>query len=88
VRKLAHPAEYALLAILLLRALRHPRRSIYASAASALALSALYATSDEIHQTFTVSRVGAVTDVVLDTIGAAIGVTMAAAWQARLNSDR
>ena len=40
----------------------------------ALALAALYAASDEIHQTFVPSRQGSVWDVLLDTAGAAFGL--------------
>ena len=66
LRKLAHLAEYAILGALLARALRRP--------ALALALAALYAVSDEVHQTFVDGRVGAPLDVGIDTLGAFVGV--------------
>ena len=48
--------------------------------AFAILLALLYATSDEIHQIFTPGRTPAVTDVLLDTVGASVG---AAAWTRR-----
>ncbi len=66
LRKLAHLAEYAILGMLLLRAVRRP--------AVALALGGLYAVSDEVHQTFVEGRVGAPLDVAIDTAGALAGV--------------
>ena len=66
LRKLAHLAEYAILGALLARALRRP--------AAAVAVAALYAVSDEVHQTFVDGRVGAPLDVGIDTLGALAGV--------------
>ena len=79
VRKCAHLAEYAVLALLLWRALRRestpgnaPWR--WSKAGLVLALVALYAASDEIHQAFVPSREASVRDVLLDTTGAAFGL--------------
>ncbi len=66
LRKLAHLAEYAILGGLLLRATRR--------LGPAVVLAALYAVSDEVHQTFVEGRVGAVLDVAIDTLGALGGV--------------
>jgi VanZ family protein len=79
VRKCAHLAEYAVLALLLWRAVRKPPEPNAAAwrwseAGLALALVALYAASDEFHQTFVPSRQGCVTDVLLDTTGAALAL--------------
>jgi len=79
IRKGAHLTEYAVLALLLWRALRKPAEPNapawrWSEAALALALAALYAASDEFHQTFVPSRQGSVWDVLLDTAGAAIGL--------------
>ncbi len=70
LRKLAHTGEYALLGVLLARALRNPW--------PAVALGVLYAASDELHQTFVSGRRGAPLDVLIDAIGVTLGVL---AWQ-------
>jgi VanZ family protein len=79
VRKCAHLAEYAVLALLLWHALR--RKSApgnapwrWSKAGLVLALVALYAASDEIHQAFVPSREASAWDVLLDTTGAAFGL--------------
>ena len=71
VRKGAHMAEYAVLCLLLARALRlsGARRSLVAAAA----LSAAFAATDELHQGFVDGRSAMLTDVVIDTVGAALG---------------
>ncbi len=66
LRKLAHMAEYAVLGLLLMRALRN--------APVALVLGVAYAATDEIHQHFVGGRHGAPLDVAIDTIGVALGV--------------
>jgi VanZ family protein len=91
VRKTAHLAEYAVLALLLWRALRRPLSSdprpwSWREAAWALGLAALYAASDELHQSLVASRLGSVLDVCLDTAGAAGGLGIARithAWRKR-----
>jgi len=77
VRKGGHLTEYAILAVLLWWALgwwqevraNRPRRAVLC-----LLLAALYAASDEFHQSFVPSRGAAVTDVLIDTSGAALGL--------------
>ena len=78
-RKCAHVAEYAVLALLLWRALRKPQRGDawpweWSEAGLALGLTALYAASDELHQLFVPSRQASVRDVLLDTLGGAVGL--------------
>jgi len=75
LRKMAHAAEYAILGALLLRATRN--------AGLAFALAVLYAASDELHQTFVEGRVGAIHDVAIDAIGAAIGIVLYRSARAR-----
>ena len=48
-------------------------RKLMGSLIVALALGALYAVSDEAHQTFVEGRVGAVLDVAIDTLGVLTG---------------
>ena len=61
LRKGAHLTEYAVLALLLVRALGRE--------APALALGILYAASDEFHQTFVHGRHGTPVDVAIDAAG-------------------
>jgi VanZ family protein len=70
LRKLAHMGEYAILGALLVRAVGRPW--------PAVALGALYAVSDEVHQSFVRGRHGAWYDVLVDTVGVTLGVL---AWQ-------
>ncbi len=79
VRKCAHLAEYAVLALLLWRAVHQPAEPSHtpwrwSKAGLVVALVALYAASDEIHQAFVPSRDASVRDVLLDTIGGALGL--------------
>ncbi len=72
-------AEYAVLALLLWRALHKPAQPgrspwRWPEAGLVLALVALYAASDEIHQAFVPSREASAGDVLLDTTGAALGL--------------
>ena len=76
VRKLAHVTEYAILAVLVFRALERAERAAVASALGALAFCALYASLDELHQSFVPSRGASSLDVALDTLGAALGLAV------------
>ena len=75
----AHVLEYAVLAVLLLRALVADRHSVGRAVAIALALCIAWAVVDEAHQAREPSRKGKVTDVVLDAVSGALG---AAVWLA------
>lgn len=91
VRKAAHITEYAILAMLLFRALaRKPKEGApsFPSGAAVFAfiLSALYAMTDEFHQTFVPTRQGQLTDVLIDSCGAAAGLFalwMVGRWRKR-----
>lgn len=74
LRKLAHVVEYAILGALLQRALGR--------VAPAFALGVAYAVSDEFHQTFVPGRSGTPLDVLIDSVGVALGV-LAWRWRAR-----
>ena len=79
IRKTCHALEYAVLALLLWRARREPvandpRPWSAADARWAVLVSALYATTDEVHQALVPSRQGSVADVLLDTGGATLGI--------------
>jgi VanZ family protein len=68
LRKLAHMTEYAVLALLLVRAT--------GSAMWALLLTVAYACTDELHQTFVRGRHGSPVDVGIDAVGALIGLSL------------
>jgi len=70
LRKCAHATEYAVLAVLLVRALDRE--------GPALALGILYACSDELHQAFVRGRHASPIDVAIDTLGLLVGL---AAWR-------
>ena len=66
LRKGAHMTEYAILGLLLLRALGREL--------PAFAVGIAYAISDEIHQHFVRGRHASPIDVLIDTVGLAIGI--------------
>ena len=81
VRKAAHMTEFAVLTWLAWRALRRPVRQdqrLWSArcAWGALGLAVLYASTDEIHQTFVPNRTGSMMDVAIDATGAALGMLM------------
>ncbi|MEO6035690.1 MAG: VanZ family protein [Verrucomicrobiota bacterium] len=79
IRKSAHATEYGILCLLVWRALRN-RTAAPASgwnwrdARYAILISALYAATDEFHQSFVASREGSPWDVLLDTCGATLAI--------------
>ncbi len=86
VRKCAHVTEYAILALLLWRALTsvpvfRTKPSILFGAA--LLGCAVFAASDEFHQTFIKSRTPSVRDVFLDVAGALAGLLIGASFTHR-----
>jgi len=86
VRKCAHMAEYAILALLLWRALRSgptlcTTRPVLFGAV--LVACIVFAASDEFHQSFVKSRTPSVRDVILDTAGALFGLLIGASFAHR-----
>jgi VanZ family protein len=77
-RKCGHVTEYAILAILLWRALRKPESSMrtwsWPAAGRIAFLAMLFAASDEFHQLFVPTRGASVVDVLIDTSGAVLGL--------------
>ncbi|KMJ59063.1 VanZ family protein [Bacillus sp. LL01] len=74
VRKNAHFFAYLLLGLFSLNALRRSGVTLGKSAALAFTISVLYAISDEVHQLFVPGRIGQVSDVLLDSAGALVGI--------------
>jgi VanZ family protein len=86
IRKCAHITEYAVLGGLALRAIAPSRSVSFAEkrwriAGAALALAALYAASDEYHQSFVPSRGASVDDVLIDICGACLGIGVVLLWR-------
>ena len=72
VKKGGHALGYGLLALSFLRGLKAEKKSILPSQLFiAWGLAVLYSTTDEYHQSFTPGRYPAVTDVLIDSAGAA-----------------
>jgi VanZ family protein len=78
LRKCAHATEYAILAVLLWRALG---RELLA-----FAIAVFYAVTDEVHQTFVAGRHGSPRDVLIDAFGAALGLAVAVRARASLRT--
>jgi VanZ family protein len=73
IRKASHLGEYAIFGALLFRAIRAGREGWnWRWAVGAIAVAALYAATDEWHQSFVPSRTPSVIDVLIDTAGAAL----------------
>ncbi len=78
IRKAGHLTEYAILALLLLRAIGGPGfRPLF----WALAIATAYAATDEFHQSFVPGRTATVSDVLIDAAGALTALALAAAWR-------
>jgi VanZ family protein len=77
VQKGFHVAEYALLALLLFRALSGHDLPPWRASLGAWVLAVLYAGSDELHQLFVSTRNGNIVDVGIDAVGAVIGIAFA-----------
>jgi len=77
-RKGAHLTEYAILALLLWRALHVSKNELPAwswpKVGGTMLLVLLYAAADEFHQSFVPTRTPLVADVFIDTAGGAIGL--------------
>ncbi len=80
VRKTAHASEYALLAILAFFACYDGRAGRRRAFLTAFIISAVYAGSDELHQLFVPGRSGQITDVLIDSAGALMGLLFPAAF--------
>lgn len=76
VRKGAHMTEFAILALLLYGWLCRWQLSRLRRAAAAMILAVLYACSDEVHQLFVAGRAGRFSDVLIDSAGVVLGMTV------------
>ena len=80
LRKSGHFVEYATLGLLAFRALRGGSglRSPRTCLVGAVSIAVVYASLDELHQTWTLTRSGTVHDVVIDGLGASAGALLGA----------
>ena len=90
IRHVAHVLVYAVLAVLLLRAIGSGRARTWSwrRVLLAVALAVLYGVSDEVHQTYVPQRTGHLVDVGWDLLGALVGVLVLrlVAWWLRRTS--
>ena len=86
IRKASHFVEYAILALLLARAFRTSLREFLRNHWFAVSLTvvALYALSDEFHQSFVATRTASIYDCLIDTAGGLAALTIVA-WRIRRN---
>jgi VanZ family protein len=89
IRTLAHLTEYAVLALLLYRSCRGRTGPGWSARLAfwCVGIAALYAVTDEYHQSFSSTRGASALDCVLDTVGAALGMLVAYFW-ARVSRRR
>ena len=76
IRKLAHLTEYLFLGVSAILYVGTFKNSDEKSMAIATAICVLYAVSDEFHQYFIANRDGRFGDVLIDSTGAMLGITI------------
>jgi VanZ family protein len=86
IRKAAHVAEYLVLGVLLVRALREEGLGGLPLALVAILLGSGWAALDEFHQEFVPTRTATARDVAVDTSGVCAGVALALARRRQLLS--
>jgi VanZ family protein len=84
VRKCGHLTEYAILAALLYRACRRSRPR---AVALCFVIAAVYAVLDEFHQSFVATRTASPWDIVVDCVGALIGLALCLVFRPHRSSD-
>ncbi len=88
IRKAAHVTEYAILAALVVRAMRGGARRVrWVDGVVGVSVASCYAALDEYHQSFVASRTGSPWDVAIDSCGAVLGV-LAFRWAALQRHQR
>ncbi len=83
IRKSGHVAEYFILCGLVMRAFcagaistLTPKQILYS-----LLVVALYASSDEFHQSFVATRTASIIDVGIDTVGGVLAISIVVLWK-------
>lgn len=78
IKKSGHALGYGLLALAYLRGLKGGSRDLsFAQILGAWVLATIYSATDELHQSFVPGRYPAITDVFIDSAGAAISLYIA-----------
>jgi VanZ family protein len=85
LKKGGHFAVFGVLAALWWRVTSHPTWKAWSVWGCALALTVLYATSDEFHQAFVPGRHPSPVDLMIDTAGAVVALGLVA-WVRRLSA--
>ena len=75
-KKGGHMLGYALLASAFLHGMNKGRKITKGQFIAAICLASLYAMTDEFHQRFTPGRTPSIQDIGIDTLGAALGLTI------------
>lgn len=87
IRKIAHVVEYAILSLLWFYALKQGKPGwSWRAAFRALAICVVYASLDELHQTFVLTRTASLQDVGIDSFGAILGQAIWALSSSKLLS--
>ena len=86
IRKCGHFTEYAILALLVLRTAQLPAKTFalsrdFRAAGIAWVITALYASTDEFHQSFVPARTASIYDVLIDSSGAFTALGVALLWR-------
>ena len=86
IRKCGHFTEYAILALMLLRTAQLPAKTFslsrdFRAAGFAWLIAALYASTDEFHQSFVPARTASIYDVLIDSSGAFTALAVALFWR-------
>lgn len=76
IRKLAHFTEYLILGLLIINVLKDYFKITIKLVLFSILFAFIYALSDEFHQLFIKSRNGNILDVLIDTFGSTIGVSI------------
>lgn len=88
VRKGAHFFAYFTLGLLVVHALFTSRQRGFRGMTLALMICVIYAISDEVHQLFIPGRSGEVTDVIIDSAGASVGIMLYGIFNYLLNKKK
>lgn len=88
VRKCAHGWIYFVLGVLVITTLTKTGIRGYKAYVLTMVLCVSYAVTDEIHQTFVPGRTGQISDVVIDTAGAVLGMGMFWVYRGGFSTDK